>query len=861
MKYTNENPPIVCMMSQSTCYKNTRTFTPKGILWHSTGANNPNLKRYVQPDDNASNRAELLSVIGKNAYANDWNHISVQAGLNAWVGKLADGTVTAVQTLPWNYRPWGCGSGSKGSCNDTHIQFEICEDALTDASYFNACYKEACEMTAYLCKMFGIDPKGTTVCNGVTVPTIIDHTGSCSYGLGSNHGDIQHWSRKYGKTMENVRDDVATLLAAETTTTAATSKKSGCTASAVIAVAESQLGYHEKASNANLDSNTANSGSSNYTKYANEIDTKYPNWYNGKKNGYAWCFTEDALVLTDTGYKKIQDIDIGDRVLSAHGDRFNKVTKIFVHDAEVKDYRFYGAIPFSATPDHPILSQKRKDKWHRKKGFADFGFHEIDELNKGDVAAVPHTPVLHNPGLSYDDWWVAGYFTGDGYWNPGRDSFELFANERKAVKVDVHARGRWEKDYASHTCKCFKLYRDDPKLMEVLRDCGHLAVNKRVPSAVLFGTQEAKRAFLDGYLAADGCENWNGFNSVSAELVTGIARLLCDVGTMCAINPQKRPPTGKIFDKRLNAWRTFNQQEVIYNCYVSVTEVERHQHYVAGDLYTFVPLREKGNEVRTDTVYTITTDGDHTYTVNNIGVHNCDVFVDWCFLTAFGYEKALTLLCQPEKSAGAGCTYSLGYFKAKGQFYTKNPKPGDQIFFGTSLSNSTHTGLVVKVDGSTVYTIEGNTSDQVARRSYALGSSNILGYGRPAYDAESGTADTTTTYYRVRKSWSDKASQIGAYTVLKNAKNCVDANPGYAVFDDSGNQVYPAGTGSFQVSVSVTNLNIRTGPGTNYSKTGKYTGKGVFTIVEVASGAGSSSGWGKLKSGAGWIALDYATKL
>lgn len=74
----------------------------------------------------------------------------------------------------------------------------------------------------------------------------------------------------------------------------------------------------------------------------------------------------------------------------------------------------------------------------------------------------------------------------------------------------------------------------------------------------------------------------------------------------------------------------------------------------------------------------------------------CDMFVDWCFLTAFGYAKALSLLCQPEKSCGAGCTYSAGYYKAKGQFFT-SPKPGDQIFFGTSLSNCTHTGIVERL--------------------------------------------------------------------------------------------------------------------------------------------------------------------
>lgn len=118
----------------------------------------------------------------------------------------------------------------------------------------------------------------------------------------------------------------------------------------------------------------------------------------------------------------------------------------------------------------------------------------------------------------------------------------------------------------------------------------------------------------------------------------------------------------------------------------------------------------------------------------------CDMFVDWCFLTAFGYEKALALLCQPERSTGAGCTYSAGFYRQKGQFYTKDPKPGDQIFFGTSISDCSHTGIVEKVDGSKVYTIEGNTSDQVARRSYALTYNKIVGYGRPKYDAEEAPA-------------------------------------------------------------------------------------------------------------------------
>ena len=222
MKYNSNNKPLVCMQTNSTCYKGTRTMTVLGVLWHSTGANNPNLKRYVQPSSNDANYDQLMKLLGKNSYGNDWNHIEHQAGLNCWIGKLADGTVTTVQTMPWNYRPWGCGSGSKGSCNSGWIQFEICEDSLTDKAYFDKVYNEGVEITAYLCKMYNLDPKGTVTVNGVKVPVILDHATSYKLGMGGNHGDVQHWFKRYGKTLDDVRNDVAKLLSADSGSTPTT---------------------------------------------------------------------------------------------------------------------------------------------------------------------------------------------------------------------------------------------------------------------------------------------------------------------------------------------------------------------------------------------------------------------------------------------------------------------------------------------------------------------------------------------------------------------------------------------------------------------------------------------------------------
>lgn len=120
------------------------------------------------------------------------------------------------------------------------------------------------------------------------------------------------------------------------------------------------------------------------------------------------------------------------------------------------------------------------------------------------------------------------------------------------------------------------------------------------------------------------------------------------------------------------------------------------------------------------------------------------------------------------------------------------------------------------------------------------------------------------TLYRVRKSWSDTKSQLGAFSVLANAKSLVDKNPGYKVFDENGKVVYEKGGTStasvpYIVRVTATDLYIRRGAGTNYGTNG-FIKPGVYTIVEEQDGQGATK-WGKLKSGAGWISLDFVQKL
>ena len=193
-----------CILTENDCCKTSRTIRPQGVMVHSTGANNPALRRYVQPVPSTPNREGLLSALGENRNGNHWNRPGLDVCVHGFIGRLADGSVAAVQTLPWDRRGWHAGNGSSGkSANDTHISFEICEDGLTDPDYFARAYREAVELTAMLCKQYGLDPlaDGVVICQE-----------GYRRGIASNHGDVLHWFPRFGKSMDDFRADVAAEL-------------------------------------------------------------------------------------------------------------------------------------------------------------------------------------------------------------------------------------------------------------------------------------------------------------------------------------------------------------------------------------------------------------------------------------------------------------------------------------------------------------------------------------------------------------------------------------------------------------------------------------------------------------------------
>ena len=217
--------------------------------------------------------------------------------------------------------------------------------------------------------------------------------------------------------------------------------------------------------------------------------------------------------------------------------------------------------------------------------------------------------------------------------------------------------------------------------------------------------------------------------------------------------------------------------------------------------------------------------GDDNYTkysqeVDALGVFSTQVQGQpWCatwvtdgFINTYGVDKGLDMLCQPSKNSNAACCGDAAeYYQKAGRWYT-SPQVGDQVFFKTTKYQYAHTGIVTEVTDTEITTIEGNTSSEkgvvsnggaVTKKHYPVGYSGFKGFGRPKYEAKQEEPD----------------------------------------FEP------------YVVRLTAIALNVRTGPGTQYPVAMVIRGGGAFTIVA------EENGFGKLKSGAGWIMLQHTERV
>ena len=192
---------VQSILTKNPCYTAGRKITVKGLMLHSVGCPQPKASVFI----------------------NSWNSPSYDS---ACVHGFIDGNDgTVYQTLPWNHRGWHCGSGSRGSGNNTHIGVEMCEPACiryTSGSNFTCSdlstaravakrtYEAAVELFAMLCKQYNLNPTADGV--------IVSHREGHSRGIASNHGDPEHlWNGLgMGYTMDGFRKAVKAAMGGST---------------------------------------------------------------------------------------------------------------------------------------------------------------------------------------------------------------------------------------------------------------------------------------------------------------------------------------------------------------------------------------------------------------------------------------------------------------------------------------------------------------------------------------------------------------------------------------------------------------------------------------------------------------------
>ena len=314
------------------------------------------------------------------------------------------------------------------------------------------------------------------------------------------------------------------------------------------------------------------------------------------------CFQADTMIFTDKGYVPIQDIKVGDLVLTHKG---NYKPVLAVGQRVANNCRLLKAermLPILTTGNHPFLT--------------DNGFVEVDRLNiKDKVANANAKSLCEHLYINTRDAYLLGRYTADGYiidsLRKGRkDSY----NHKVVFCIGKGKESRFEHfGFPRHFTKSreknvTKYILTDFKFMQLCKECGRGALNKQIPQFIFSCTEETQKMFLQGYIDGDGNKHKDGYTAttVSKKLALGIQLLLSTLGIKNHIYSHERP------QKYTIEGRTVNQHKIF--------QVRFYPH--EKDDIQYKRIRRK-TDLSDAVVYNMEVADDHTYIADNYVVHNC----------------------------------------------------------------------------------------------------------------------------------------------------------------------------------------------------------------------------------------------
>lgn len=334
------------------------------------------------------------------------------------------------------------------------------------------------------------------------------------------------------------------------------------------------------------------------------------------------CFTKDSLVLTDKGYKHIIDVTPSDRVVT-HNNVYKPVTKFFdngVHD--VYKINAMSVDEIKATANHRFYVREMYRKGHfSTRCFKEPVWKELKNLTKKDYLGIPvnqYSIVPHFKDLETNNeifWWLIGRYIGDG-WYKSNDSIIICCNKSELDEITSKISGRFKYNiYEERTV--YKIYINEKNIGKFVLQFGQGAINKHLTNTIIDLPKYLLEHFLNGYFSADGCQVGKLYKAttISRELAYGVGSCIAKVyHTPYRLYKTARPK------KCIIENRVVNQHDT----YQIVFKKERCKQDKAfyEDDYIWYPIKDICY-VGKENVYDIEVDGDHSFTVQNTIVHNC----------------------------------------------------------------------------------------------------------------------------------------------------------------------------------------------------------------------------------------------
>lgn len=320
------------------------------------------------------------------------------------------------------------------------------------------------------------------------------------------------------------------------------------------------------------------------------------------------CFAKGTYILTEKGYIPIEDISVGDKVLT-HKGRWRKVTATMHRDgARLWDVNGFGILPTRTTAGHPYYVAKPDQPMEFKK---------VEQLDDSWYSTMV-LPDAESDGYSKEMWWIIGRYLADGWRverkdrpSGGRIVFAISDDKR----TEFEQRLREAKLHGTYTKEqtCGKYHVCNNQLYEYLEKFGKYAHGKRIPREALCLPREKAKYFFDGYMSGDGRSDREEATSTSAAIILGMCIIAQRLGkSVPAVYYTRRD------EKCVIQGRECRQRDT-YTFRISSKSVKGHYRarYVCRELYQPTESDDFG------TVYNISVEEDNSYVANGAIVHNC----------------------------------------------------------------------------------------------------------------------------------------------------------------------------------------------------------------------------------------------